>query len=92
MGQGVWAGLLRLALVLVGLVLVLCLALFGLALIAVWVLWSGLRRAWARLMGRPQPARPDLRRWQSWARQTVNRHRPGAVAGEVIDVEARELR
>ena len=96
MGQGVWAGLLRVALVLLGLMAVLCLALLGLAVVALWWLAASLRRAWFRLLGRPQPAGPDLRRWQNWARQTAQRHRPGAGAasgqGEVIDVEARELR
>ena len=60
------------------------------ALLLLWLLAAQVRGLWARLRGQPMPARPDLRRWQTWARQAA-RTRSGASSG-VIDVEARELR
>ncbi|WP_232352018.1 hypothetical protein [Inhella proteolytica] len=70
-------------------VLTLGLLALGLLVAAVLLAVFGLRRLLARLLGRPQPRRPDFRfATQAWPRRQQAR----GAAGEVVDAEVREVR
>lgn len=60
----------------------------GLLVAALLLTVFGLRRMLARLLGRPQPKRPDFR----FATQAWPRRQARAGAGEVVDAEVREVR
>lgn len=69
-------------------VLTLGLLALGLLVAALLLTVFGLRRMLARLLGRPQPKRPDFR----FATQAWPRRQARAGAGEVVDAEVREVR
>jgi len=69
-------------------VLTLGLLALGLLVAAVLLTLFGLRRLLARLLGRPQPRRPDFR----FATQAWPRRQQARGAGEVVDAEVREVR